>query len=194
MVLENLTSLVNSSLKYSNIKDDILIKNNNKVICIKLKNTKTTIFIVIRDGTLIFQDSHIEEPDLLIEGSPVNLLSYIKNYDKSTDIKIHGDILLAEDITLLSKNINIDWELLLSEHSSDAIAHYSFGFANMFKNNIKYFKDSFHRNVKEYFNEESNIVPNKYEIEKYIKDSDKLRNKIELLDKRCKTILDIRKT
>ncbi|MEC7885885.1 MAG: hypothetical protein VX544_03780 [Pseudomonadota bacterium] len=64
----------------------------------------------------------------------------------------------------------------------------------MFKNNIKYFKDSFHRNVKEYFNEESNIVPNKYEIEKYIKDSDKLRNKIELLDKRCKTILDIRKT
>ncbi len=194
MVLENLTSLVNSSLKYSNIKDDILIKNNNKVICIKLKNTKTTIFIVIRDGTLIFQDSHIEEPDLLIEGSPINLLSYIKNYDKSTDIKIHGDILLAEDITLLSKNINIDWELLLSEHSSDAIAHYSFGFANMFKNNIKYFKDSFHRNVKEYFNEESNIVPNKYEIEKYIKDSDKLRNKIELLDKRCKTILDIRKT
>jgi len=194
MVLENLTSLVNSSLKYSNIKGDILIKNNNKVICIKLKNTKTTIFIVIRDGTLIFQDSHIEEPDLLIEGSPVNLLSYIKNYDKSTDIKIHGDILLAEDITLLSKNINIDWELLLSEHSSDAIAHYSFGFANMFKNNIKYFKDSFHRNVKEYFNEESNIVPNKYEIEKYIKDSDKLRNKIELLDKRCKTILDIRKT
>ncbi|MEC7885884.1 MAG: SCP2 sterol-binding domain-containing protein [Pseudomonadota bacterium] len=126
MVLENLTSLVNSSLKYSNIKDDILIKNNNKVICIKLKNTKTTIFIVIRDGTLIFQDSHIEEPDLLIEGSPINLLSYIKNYDKSTDIKIHGDILLAEDITLLSKNINIDWELLLSEHSSDAIAHYSF--------------------------------------------------------------------
>ena len=194
MVLENLTSLVNSSLKYSNIKDDILIKNNNKVICIKLKNTKTTIFIVIRDGTLIFQDSHIEEPDLLIEGSPINLLSYIKNYDKSTDIKIHGDILLAEDITLLSKNINIDWELLLSEHSSDAIAHYSFGFANMFKNNIKYFKDSFHRNVKEYFNEESNIVPNKYEIEKYIKDSDKLRNKIELLDKRYKTILDIRKT
>ena len=194
MVLENLTSLVNSSLKYSNIKDDILIKNNNKVICIKLKNTKTTIFIVIRDGTLIFQDSHIEEPDLLIEGSPINLLSYIKNYDKSTDIKIHGDILLAEDITLLSKNINIDWELLLSEHSSDAIAHYSFGFANMFKKNIKYFKDSFHRNVKEYFNEESNIVPNKYEIEKYIKDSDKLRNKIELLDKRCKTILDIRKT
>ncbi len=194
MVLENLTSLVNSSLKYSNIKDDILIKNNNKVICIKLKNTKTTIFIVIRDGALIFQDSHIEEPDLLIEGSPINLLSYIKNYDKSTDIKIHGDILLAEDITLLSKNINIDWELLLAEHSSDAIAHYSFGFTNMFKNNIKYFKDSFHRNVKEYFNEESNIVPNKYEIEKYIKDSDKLRNKIELLDKRCKTILDIRKT
>ncbi|MBH32340.1 MAG: hypothetical protein CMD90_01685 [Gammaproteobacteria bacterium] len=193
MFLKNLTSLVNSSLKYSNIKDDILLKNNNKVICIKLKNTKTIIFIIISDGTLIFQDSHVEEPDLLIEGSPINLFSYVKNYNKNEDIKIHGDILLAEDITLLAKKLNIDWELFLSEHSTDEVAHYSFGLINIFKDNIKYFKDSFHRNIKEYFNEESNIVPNKYEIEKYIKDSDKLRNKTELLDKKYKTILDTRK-
>ena len=55
-------------------------------------------------------------------------------------------------------------------------------FFSLLKNKANEVEDSLFRNLKEYIDDETDIIPSKDSINKYVKDVDSLRNKIEVMD------------
>ena len=53
---------------------------------------------------------------------------------------------------------------------------------NIIKSKKEEITESFYRNAKEYFRDETDVVTSKKEINKYIEDVDNLKNKIEVME------------
>ena len=84
--------------------------------------------------------------------------------------------------------INVDWEQIVAEYTSDSVGFYSAKIYNFFNHKKIEIEESLLRNAKEYVRDETDIIPSKESINNYIKDVDSLRNKIELVDAKLKKI------
>ena len=188
MVIEKINQAIAIAIENSNLKKKDFQKLNGKYIYIILDNTSMTIYIEILDNTFKLSESIDNQPNLTLQGSPIAFLNYINNSNVENSIQIFGNAALAEDFSGLMAKINIDWEQIIADYTSDDIAFYTSKFINFLKNKKSEIDNSFIRNTKEYFRDETDIIPSKEQINKHIEDVDNLRNKIEVLEAKFKKL------
>ena len=188
MITAKINHLIVIAIENSNLKEKDFHKLNGKYIYIILNNTSTTIFIEIFDNTFKLRENIDHHPDLTLQGSPIAFLNYINDLKVVNSIQITGNIEIAEDFSNLMSKLNIDWEQLIADYTNDDIAFYTSKFINFLKNKKSEIENSFVRNTKEYFRDETDIIPSKDEINKHINDIDNLRNKIEVLEAKFKKL------
>lgn len=188
MVIEKINQAIAIAIENSNLKKKDFQKLNGKYIYIILDNTSTTIYIEVLDNTFKLSESIDNQPDLTLQGSPIAFLNYINSSNVENSIQIFGNVALAEDFSGLMAKINIDWEQIIADYTSDDVAFYTSKFINFLKNKKNEIDNSFVRNTKEYFRDETDIIPSKEQINKHIEDVDNLRNKIEVLEAKFKKL------
>ena len=186
MVTERINNLIAKAIINSNLENDDFSALNNKIISIILKNTSTTINILSSKENFKLIENIDKEPDLILEGSPIAFINYFNDIDTVNAIKISGDASLAEKFSNITQKININWEQIISEYTNDDVAFYSTKILKYVKTKKNEIEESFYRNSKEYFRDETNIIPSKDEIRDYIQEVDNLSNKIEVIEAKLK--------
>lgn len=133
------------------------------------------------------------EVDATIHGSPMALmrLSTSENSGASmleSDVEIDGDMRVAEQFSAILKEVDFDWEELLSKLVGDTVAHQA---GQVVRSGTEWFSQSIEAmklNTSEYLSEESKATPAEAELEYYMDQVDDLRMDSDRLAARVKNI------
>lgn len=157
-----------------------LQKMQGKVVELCFDPVAISIFVIMDAGQLDLCDEFTGEADTKITGSPISLAmmgiseSSINSLF-SGDVTIEGDIELGNQFQDFLNNIEVDWEEPLSKLTGDVVANQ---LGDWMKNLAQWSMDTTQTNalnVAEYVREEKNLLPNKFEVEKFKKNVDELR-------------------
>jgi len=159
-------------------------------------DTDANDLISEQDSDVNRQFNYSGEVDATIHGSPMALmkLSSADNAGASmldSDVVIDGDMRVAEKFSAILKEVDIDWEELLSKLVGDIIAHQT---GQLVRSGSDWFNDSIEAmklNTSEYLSEESKLTPAEAEIEYYMDQVDELRMDTDRLEARIKQLSDI---
>ena len=131
--------------------------------------------------------------DATIHGSPMALMR-LSNADNAgasmleSNVEIDGDMRIAEKFSAILKEVDIDWEELLSKLVGDIIAHQ----AGQVVNNASYWftqsAEAMKLNTSEYLSEEIKVTPADAEIHYYMDQVDDVRMDIDRLEARVKNL------
>jgi ubiquinone biosynthesis protein UbiJ len=149
----------------------------------------------------LFTANHIQiitnyqgTPDTAIQGSLPDFLRTLhasaNNISSFSALEIQGDIEVAQQLQLLLRKIEIDWEELLSHYTGDLVAHY---FGGQVRRIVKWGKSTanhFQQNMTEYLHEELRYFPSAAEVEDFYEDVTTLRHDVERLLARMQLYLE----
>lgn len=146
------------------------------------------------------QEESIGEPrggavDATIHGSPMALvqLSTSKNSGATlleSDVEIEGDMRVAEKFSAILREVDIDWEELLSKLVGDLFAHQAGETFRSVSGWLKESAEAMKLNTGEYISEESGISPTGAEVSEFMDDVDDIRMSVDRLEARIKLLQD----
>ena len=163
---------------------------SGKVIQVELLNTAqpaTSLFI--QDYGVRIETDHAGEADVLIRGTPLNLLAYLRPSGAGRpavagDLEIRGDLGLAQDFQRVMRKFEIDPEEQAARVLGDTLAHKAANLARMGADFMRQLKDKIELDLSEYALYEKEILPDRDEIEHFNHSVDELRDDLERLKQR----------
>ncbi|PID33929.1 MAG: Sterol-binding domain protein [Thiotrichales bacterium] len=150
-------------------------------------------FLPSVSGITVLENYPTEEQggrvDVTIHGSPMALirLSTTENSGEAllkTDVEIDGDMHIAEKFSAVLREVDIDWEELLSKLVGDIIAHQTGQSVRSATRWISETNEAMKMNVAEYISEEAKLSPTDAEVNDYMEQVDDLRMSVDRLDAR----------
>lgn len=144
------------------------------------------------NGVKIFRHYH-EKPDAIIKSPLTHLIrtglkSKTNPAKLAQELEIEGDIEFAQTISHILQNIEIDWEEYLSHYIGDVSSHQIGRFVRGFYQFTCEAFQQLQRNVSEYLQEESGLLPPREEIEDFFADVRILCDDVDRLEARIKLL------
>ena len=127
--------------------------------------------------------------DATIHGSPMALmrLSTADNAGETmlkSDVEIEGDMHIAETFSAILREVDIDWEELLSKLVGDIIANQAGQTTRKVTGWVKDSTQAMKLNTAEYISEESKLSPAEAEISQFMDHVDDMRMSVDRLEAR----------
>ena len=179
-----------------------LAKLSEKVIAIELLGWDITLYLLPDAHGIQVMSVYAGEADTIIRGTPMALLNMSQGEAtaatlREQNITIDGDLELGQQFSAFFKNLDIDWEEKLaqtfakvtSESTGDLLAYKIGRLVQGFKQWQPQAKQTLEKNIAEYFQQESEILPFAEEIEPFYKAVDTIRNDVDRLEARIGRIL-----
>ena len=135
--------------------------------------------------------------DITVRGSPLAFAQFglkqqgVDNklfVDKR--VSIEGDAELAQDFQKLIRELDIDFEELLSRFVGDVAAHQIGRGLNALRDWSLQSAESIRLNIQEYMVEEARILAPGWRVDKFIEEADALRADVERLEQRVRRLMD----
>lgn len=152
------------------------------------------------DLYLYFQRDKVEvleefaaTPDATIKGAPFSLLRLATGATglAESGVEISGDVELAQQVSRLLQQIDVDWEEHISRITGDAVAHQLGSFARGFKQFVSRSGNNLSENTADYLRDESGQLPHDWELESFSDEVDDLRDRVDALALNVKLITGI---
>ncbi len=164
-----------------------------KLICLHISNPDLQLYFLPTADTVRVTTEYAAEPDVTIHGSALALMRLSAANDTgkamlANGIKIDGDMGLGNRFSQILREIDVDWEELLSRAVGDVIA-YQMG--QLARDTKGWLDDSAHAmrlNTQEYLQEEARLLPAEAEIRRYLDEVDTLRMDADRLEARLKRL------
>ena len=102
------------------------------------------------------------------------------------DVKIIGDMGLADEMRKIFSQLDLDWEGGLAEYTGDVVAHEIGKFVRGGLGFLKRTHENLQQTTKEYCQEEIRVLPTRDEMENFVSEVSKLRDDVERLEVRIK--------
>lgn len=133
------------------------------------------------------------DADVTIRGAALALarLSRAEDSGKATlegGIEIDGDMRTGEAFSRILRDVDIDWEELLSQAVGDIVAHQAGQFTRETKGWLDDTAQAMRMNTTEYLQEESRVLPADAEVAAYLDAVDTLRMDADRLDARVQRL------
>lgn len=191
--IELLETAINQALKLDPSVKKRFAKLHGFVICLDLLGTGLKLFMIPGPGDIQLLGTFEGEPDCTLRGTPFALMRMQDEKQRSDQlftgaVEIQGDTELGHQVGKILGDLNIDWEEQLSHITGDVMAH---EVGNIFRNISDWGQKTlttFGQNFQEYLQEESNTLPNPFEVNAFLADVDTLRHDVERLDSRIKRL------
>lgn len=160
-----------------------------KVIAVDLKGLNVCLFLLPGEQGLSIFSRFEGEADTVLRGTPIamtkmGLAKEAGDILFAGDVEITGDVELGQQFREILDSLDIDWEEHLSHVTGDVVAH---RLGNLFRDVTKWGKNAVNtlsQDAAEYFQEESQDLPNPGEVEHFLKDVDTLRSDVDRLEAR----------
>ena len=107
---------------------------------------------------------------------------------KKGDIEITGDTHIASVFQNTLKQVEIDWEEHLAKYTGDTVAYQAGKVAKTFGRFARDLRNNVRLDMKDYLQDEMQVVPTKNEIDDFIADVDTLRADVDRLEARLKRL------
>lgn len=193
MLLTTLTAAletaVNAWLKLDTNAINRLQALQGRVIALHITNPGLDLYFVPTSVGLKVMSHYDGEPDVRLSGSALAFmrLSGAEDSGKAileNNIQVEGSMALAEQFSAIIRDVNIDWEELLSSAVGDIVAHQAGQFTRAGKGWMDDTAQAMRMNTSEYLQEESRILPAEAEVRQYMDAVDVLRADTDRLEAR----------
>ncbi len=164
-----------------------------KLICLHVSNPDLRLYFLPTEADVRVTTAYDAEPDVTIHGSALALMRLSSAEDSGKamleqGIKIDGDMALGNRFSQILREIDVDWEELLSRAVGDVLAHQM---GQVARDTKGWLDDSAHAmrlNTQEYLQEEARLLPSDAEIRRYLDAVDTLRMDADRLEARLKRL------
>ena len=106
-----------------------------------------------------------------------------------SEIDMSGNMDVGRDFRNIFKNVDIDWEEILSKYTGDIIAHKLGNGYRQFSRWLGNTNQTIQKDIAEYLQEESRQLPSTFEITDYINAVDNVRLAVERVEARLKILV-----
>ena len=193
-LLKPLQIAVNRYLDYDPEAPKQLAKMQGKVVALNFRPLDIKLFVILtRDGVDLLDDMEVDA-DTTITGSPLSLAMMGVHESSTTslfsgDVVIEGDIELGNQFQAFIENVDVDWEEPLSQLTGDVVANQIGNFARNLTSWMQQTSKTNALNLAEFFREEEQMLPSKFEVERFKKSVDELRLSTDRLDAKVQRLV-----
>lgn len=191
--LASAEKMLNAALRYDPATRIGLAQLEGKILAVQITAPAITIFVMPMDDELRLMGNWNGNVDTRITGSLLALaqLSQTEIHNlKDSGVTVMGDLSLLADLQRLVKNLDIDWEEMLSQFTGDIVGHQA---AQLIRAKFGWAKDrakDAQRLTGEFLTEELKILPGKPELEDFYRQVDDLRLAVDRAAARVETIIN----
>ncbi len=136
----------------------------------------------IDDGTLTLESPE-ETADLTVRGHLAAFVRYVIN-GRAEGIRLEGEGEIAQDFREFLVGLDIDWEELLSRAVGDTPARLVMRTLEEGRRGGRNFGGAAERNARDYLHEESGLLPDPSELDRFVREVDRLRDDLERFEMR----------
>lgn len=172
---------------------DRLGELTGKVILVELLGLDVRLFFFPHaQGVQVL--SHYEgEPDTVLRGAPLSLLRLSLSPKPADElfaggVDLHGDTATGQAFQNILRDLNLDWEELLSRLTSDDVAHQTGRLLRSVGNQLHRTGRTLEMNVSEYLHEEASLLVNHHRVEDFLHAVDDLRSDTDRLEARIQRL------
>ena len=177
-----LMKLVNKQIKVTTPAQELCTRLDGKVIAIKVKNTTLAIYFCVYPNEIALVGDFEGEPDVLISGSLMTLARLTSTAGEEAihhdSLNLTGDAELAQAFQKLLGYGKPDIEEELSGIIGDVAANHLGDIARSIGDWGRKTNSTLRQNISEYLQEERRDLPSRYEIEKFNREVDVLRDDV----------------
>ncbi len=190
--LASAEKMLNTALRYDPATRIGLAQLEGKIIALQITTPGISIFVMPMDDELRLMGNWDGDVDTRISGSLLALaqLSQTEIHNlKDSGVTVMGDLSLLADMQRLVKNLDIDWEEMLSQFTGDIIGHQT---AQLIRAKFGWVKDrakSAQRLTSEFLTEELKTLPGKPELGDFYHQVDDLRLAVDRAAARVEKII-----
>jgi len=190
-LLQPVARLLNKNIGESTAAREQCKRLDGKVVAIRVRDTALASYFAVDNETVSLSAEHDAEPDVVITGSLVTL-ALLSGEDSLRDgsLDLTGDAATAQAFQQLLAHAKPDVEEELSGVIGDTAAHTLGKFARGVGRWAHQTRSIMRDNIREYLQEESRDVPSRYEVERFSKDVNVLRDDVDRLAARIDRLLD----
>ena len=182
-------SLLNRYLEQDLERADQLSQINGKIIRIMIKEVKLDLFMQVYESyvqEVIQQDI---TADVEINLSLAALPDYLTGADadkliKNGTIEIKGDAHIASVLQNTLKEIEVDWEEIISKYTGDAVAYQIGKGARVLQAFSQRMRDNFRQDLRDYLQDNVQVSATQAEVDQFVKDVDGTRAQADRLEAR----------
>ena len=188
--MKPLERLVNRLLSLDRETLDELAGLSGKVVQVELINTtQPVVSLKIEQYGIQVDADYAGTGDVLIRGTPLDLLVYMRSSGDSRaavtgNMEIKGDLGLAQDFQRLLHRLEIDWEEQAARLVGDTLARKASNIARAGVDFLRQLKNKIEMDLSEYALYETEVLPDRDEVEHFNNSVDVLRDDLERLKQR----------
>jgi ubiquinone biosynthesis protein UbiJ len=187
-LLRPVTALINRKIAATTPARELAVELDEKVLAVRVADTAIAAYLLVKDGELLLSTTTMGEPDVVISGSLFSLARLAgpagEDLMREGVVDIVGDAVIAQQFRRLLNYGRPDLEEELSNVIGDVAAH---GVGEVARGVGRWGREAsaiVRQNVSEYLQEESRVVPSRYEIEHFSKHVETLRDDVDRLEAR----------
>jgi len=168
-----------------------------RVILIEIAGFGTRIYVIPGGTEVQLYGDYEGVPDCVLRGAPLSLARMSVSRRKgdqlfSGEVHVEGDTHLAQAFGDFLGGLEVDWEEQLSRLIGDAAAHQVGSKLRTVERWGRHSSDKLTQDLCEYLQEESRLLPSRYEVQEFLDDVDRLRDDVERLGVRVERLAKLR--
>lgn len=164
-----------------------------KVVALEITGFGLTLYFLPGPEGIQVLSQYGGEPDTRLRGTPMALagmsLGGRENALFKGDVEIRGDTDTGQQLQDILADTQWDWEEQLSRLTGDVVAHQTGELVRRASRSISAGRDTLERDLAEYLQEESRLLPSRSEVERFLSEVDRLRADADRLSARVERLL-----
>jgi len=177
---------LNKALSLDPVTRDRLAALAGRVIGIHLTAPALTLYLLPDSHGVMLMGRYEGQPDLLLTGSVASFakLAAENNQGIPAGIGITGDANLATTLQRITAGLDLDWEEQLSRLTGDRIAHQTGRLLRGGNDYLRQTANTAALDLEEFLKEEARLLPQRFEVDEWVSDVDRLRDDVARLEAR----------
>jgi len=185
--------IINSALAYDPSSRIALAKLEPQVLAINITTPEFKFFVAPSEDGIVLLGNYEGEVTTQLQGTVPALVNLIKSDRlnlKDTGVELFGSTTFISELQKILKNLDIDWEEMLSQIFGDIVGHQS---AELIRSKMSWTKDrvsNIQRLTSEFLTEELRVLPSAPELNFFNAQVDELTLGADRIQARITNILE----
>ena len=183
-----IVSALNLYLEQDPERADSLSQIKGKVINISVREINLNLWLMVQ-GPLIEEADDELDPDVEIKMSVKSLPDYLMGVDqdkliKNGSIEVIGDTHVASVMQNTLREVEIDWEEIISKYTGDAVAYQLGKGMRALHTFGEHLRDNLRQDVRDYLQDNVQVSATQDEVDHFIQQVDVTRAQVDRLEAR----------
>ncbi|MEX2524914.1 MAG: SCP2 sterol-binding domain-containing protein [Gammaproteobacteria bacterium] len=184
-VIQKSSVLINRILAMDTETASALQKYSGRTLAVAVTGTRYQFYITIVDDGVAVSDVATLEPDVTVRGTPSEFMAFLRRTSDGGSaagtIEIAGDVGLAQELQALIRRLEPDWEEYLSGWLGDTPARKLANLAQQSARFVVQARRTVNADISEYLRYETEVLPDRAELDEFNAAVDTLRDDVERL-------------